>query len=364
MTRYEAFIGKDWREHGLANLIVTKRRDDGSVDFGVFIVDTWCLGVKDAFGEADVPESAFRENIDEQLPEDLREPIHPSCAKKLIEGAIAYAEGLGFSPHRDFRKARRVLSGLDATLCPTSFTFGRDGRPCYVPGDDDTPERIQRVLAILEAALGPDGFDFEDPDEEDEADDDGLVRDELMDFLDAEPDEVPRFYALSGLVTAMQLSPQLIPPTKVIDALWPNGPGWESKDDAEYFMGLLVDYWNYVADLIEEVVAPDVPDDARVIDVWLEEMPEGEELAVVAASIDWAGGFVRATTLWPDAWGDALRRPDLVPHWEVVRWWADFLAPGNKERIADAAQASEPRTLAKSVRALARALRPAGPVTG
>lgn len=364
MTRYEAFIGKDWREYGLANVIVSRHHGDGFVDFGVFTVDAWCLGVKDAFGDTDVPVSAFRENIEEQLPEEMREPIHPACAKKLIEGAIAYAEGLGFSPHRDFRKARRVLSGLDASLCPTDFTFGRDGRPCYAPSEDDPSERVQRVLAILEARLGPDGFDFEDPDEDDEADDDAQVRDQLIEFLDDEPEDVPRFYALSGLVTAMQLCPRLIPPTKVMDALWPNGPAWETQDDAKCFTELLVDYWNYVADLIDEALSPDAPEDARVVDLWLEELPGDDGLAIAAASIDWAGGFLRATTLWPDAWGDSLERPDLAPHWEVVRWWAEFLAPGNKDRIADAAEASEPRNLATSVKALARALRAPGPGMG
>jgi yecA family protein len=359
MTRYEAYIEKAWREHGLAHLVVVRLRENGSADYGVFLVDVWCLGVKDAFGRSDVLESEVRELVDEELPDAMREPIHPVCAKKLIEGALAYAENLGFAPHRDFRKARRVLSGLDASLCPTEFAYGREGRPCYVRGSDDSDERVDRVLAILEARVGPDGYDY-DPADDEESDDLIELREALIAWLDAEPPEVPRFYFLSGMITALHLCPRPVSPAKLLEALWPEGCAWESAEELEEFTALLMEYWNYAGGLVRDAAAPDAPPGAQAFDVWSEDFPTDSPLPMMVAMLEWAGGFMRATELWPEAWGDALTRAELAPHWEVVRWWAEIIQPGNKDRIADAAEGTPSRTIAASVVALARALRPAG----
>jgi yecA family protein len=359
MSRYEAYIEKAWREHGLAHLVVARLREDGSADVGVFLVDVWCLGVKDAFGESDLLESELREFVEERLPESMREPIHPTCAKKLIEGALAFAETLGFAPHRDFRKARRVLSSLDASLCPMEFTYGREGRPYYVRGPNDSEERVDRVLAILEARVGPEGYDY-DPAEDEETTDLAEVREALINLLAAEPPEVPRFYFLSGMITALHLCPRPVPPLKLLEALWPEGRAWESQEELEGFTALLTEYWNYAGELVSDATAPDAPAGTQAFDVWSEDFPTEHTLPMMAALVEWAGGFLRATELWPEAWENALARPDLAPHWEVIRWWRDLVQPGNKDRIADAAEGTPSRTIAASVVALARALRPAG----
>lgn len=358
MERYEATIQKGWEEHGLAHLLVVRRRAEGSADVGYFLVDAWCLGIKDAFLESDVPESALEDLIADSLPEGETERIHPSCAKKLVEGALLYAEQLGIAPHRDFRKARRVLSAIDAALCPTEFSFGRDHRPCFVRGPDDSDERVDRVLTLLTARCGEDGYDFVD---EVAAEDDDIqgVREELMAWLDAEPEEVPRFYRLSGMMTALQICPRPVPPTKLLEVLWgPEGRDWTDEEELKDFTSLLVDYWNYLGDFVQVAIAPDAAPDEQAIDIWKNDLGEDYALAYAIAMVEWAGGFMQTIELWPEAWSNALHRPELVEHWEIVRWWAEFVGPGNKDLIADAAAANPPRTIGASVSALARALRP------
>lgn len=168
MTRYEAYIGDNWKELGMTNLVVARIRSESTVEFAVFLVDTFCLGIKDAVLEADVTEREFRAFLAGPIAQTSGQPFEAACAKKLIEGAIAYAETLGFAPHRDYRKARRVLSGLDASTCAEVFEYGEDGRPCYVRGPDDSDERVARVLALLKIKCGPDGFNYVDPEEDDE----------------------------------------------------------------------------------------------------------------------------------------------------------------------------------------------------
>ena len=53
--------------------------------------------------------------------------VHPACARKLVEGAEAYALDLGFYPHGDYGVAKKIFGDIDKELCPRSFTFGREG---------------------------------------------------------------------------------------------------------------------------------------------------------------------------------------------------------------------------------------------
>lgn len=265
MIRHEAFVQKEWQETGLAQVLVARHHDDGLVDFAFFLVDFWCLGVKDTFHENDTPVAEFNDFLRERLPEDFQERIHPAYAKKLIEGAIAYAERFGFLPCREFRKARKILSSIDAATCPTDFSYDRDGKPHYVEGTLDTPERADKVLSILEARCGLDGFSYEPL--EDEEDDLLELREGLRDFLDAQPDDIPGFYQISGLITAMLLSPRALSPGDLLEYLNSHGLKVADMEEAQYLADLIKDYWNYLNTLILDAVAPDARKEMYVVDV-------------------------------------------------------------------------------------------------
>ena len=370
MTRYEAFIEKSWRESGLTQLLVARIRDDGRADIGFFLVDLWCLGVKDAFLHDDGSEALLRELLAGRMPEEFRERFHPACAKKMIDGAIAYAETLGFSPHRDYRKARRALTGLDASSCPETFTFGRDGRPFYVEGPNDTPERTERVLAILEARLGPDGFGYEFIEDGDDLDADrDDARGALRMFFEDLGEGGLDFYEFAGLVAALHTCPAMVPPTQLLARLWgPDGHTWADEDEARDFADDLGVYWNYVAGLVAGCASAPVGDDeADPIDIYEDDFADADSTTKVghlaAAMILWCRGFVRATREWPEAWGEALSRPDLAPHWTLIRAWADPEKPENLQLVTaksvDDPDSNHSRRLPSAVVALIRALRPA-----
>ncbi len=185
MTRYEAYLSKDWQESGHAFVVVARWRGDGRVQFGVLLLDCWCLGVRDALYEDDSSEGEFRDELQDHLPDEQRQAVDPACAKKLVEGAVEYAQQFGFAPHRDYKKARRVFNGVDASACPETFTYGKDGKPLFLSGEGDRPERIERVLAMLEAHCGPDGYDYIGPAEEEELPDEEAAEtdgDDLFDY--------------------------------------------------------------------------------------------------------------------------------------------------------------------------------------
>ena len=366
--RYEAYIRKDWREVGQAYVVAARIRDNGRVELGAFLLDLWCLGVRDAVFADNYSDREFREDLEQHLPDDQREPFHPAMAKKLVEGAVEYAQKLGFAPHRDYRKACRVFNGINAAACPETFTYGKDGKPMFISGESFSQERIARVLAILEARCGKDGFHYvcqvEDPEadagESEEAAGDEYdplaTRQALLDWLKGEPAAVPRFYEVSGLITGMQLCPQVIMPTKLLEVLWgPKGRPRGDLAETKNFLALLMNYWNDVSHVVTTSVESRFPENEHPMDVWEEDFEDPRDL--LAATFEWAIGFKRATTLWPGAWGNTLTRPDLAPEWAVVHWWADFEKRRSPGELTAVIQTKPVRTLNRAVTALARALR-------
>ncbi len=86
--------------------------------------------------------------------------VNPSCARKLVENAEAYAKQIGFDPHPDYRLARKIFGDIDAAICPTDFTFGKDGMPFFVSGPHDTPAKCKKIMDTLSRCCGPDGFHY------------------------------------------------------------------------------------------------------------------------------------------------------------------------------------------------------------
>jgi hypothetical protein len=165
---------------------------------GIFMIDAFCLGVKDAFAFLR-PREVFHEEL---LPglgggTTLRR-VEPAYAKKLIVDAIAYARGNGFEPHPDYKLASKVLRDIDETACATEFTFGKDGKPFYIAGPNDTPARSKQIIDTLHRRLGPDGYHYLIPlspfgafpdDDDDDWEDDEEWEDEDEEWEDEDEDE-------------------------------------------------------------------------------------------------------------------------------------------------------------------------------
>lgn len=143
---------------GVGVVIFSRRAPGGGVTFASFLVDVFCLGVKDAHF-AVIPEPLYREKMGRYLVDaDRVSPMEPACARKLVEGAAAYAAELGLSPHPDYRAAQRIFGDIDAAECTRDFTYGKDGKPFFMSGPYMTPAQIQRVMDTLTERLGEDGF--------------------------------------------------------------------------------------------------------------------------------------------------------------------------------------------------------------
>jgi hypothetical protein len=85
---------------GIATVLVARERSpaSGSLSVCSYLVDTWCLGVKDAFGPRRVSHRKLAEVMDLCFSgfdgDPLAAPI--DLARHLVWGAVDYARGLGF----------------------------------------------------------------------------------------------------------------------------------------------------------------------------------------------------------------------------------------------------------------------------
>jgi hypothetical protein len=143
---------------GLVGVVVARqhRRQRGTATVCVYLVDTYCLGVKDALG----PRPTARTGLDRFVsrffePFDGGSVVAPvDLASHLVWGAAAYARRLGFDPHPDFRAAAPHLPAL---VDPSDITFGLHGRPTYLQGPYDDADRILRTL---DATVGLDNVTY------------------------------------------------------------------------------------------------------------------------------------------------------------------------------------------------------------
>lgn len=134
-------------ESGLALVAVARRHKPQRVSVCGYLVDTYCLGVKNALGpeimnDRDLP--GFLATFYRAMQRDSPAPEVPlDLARHLVWGAADYARGLGFEPHPDFAATAGHLGAWDDT---SAITFGRDGKPLFVQGPHDNPRAVIRTL--------------------------------------------------------------------------------------------------------------------------------------------------------------------------------------------------------------------------
>jgi hypothetical protein len=141
---------------GLVGVLVARQERRSRVSVCGWLVDVYCLGVKDTIGPrvvhtdrlADLTRSYFAAYQARPLAVPL------DLARHLVFGAVEYARKLGFEPVPGFAA---TVGHLGPWTGPSPIGFGRDGKPLFVQGPRDNAARI---LTTLERSVGRDNFHF------------------------------------------------------------------------------------------------------------------------------------------------------------------------------------------------------------
>jgi hypothetical protein len=161
---------------GMGNLIVARKLPNGQCVFVAFLVDLYCLGIKDVTIDTIASSRFDREIVRQIYREEPPVRLTPADAKKLVLGAARFAAKYGFMPQAEFELALGIFRGVDETTAVRDFEFGKDGKPLYINGPHDGRAFQDRVRHTLERTAGPGGYDVfvmtGDIDEFDSIDDD------------------------------------------------------------------------------------------------------------------------------------------------------------------------------------------------
>jgi len=135
-----SYVYRDIWQKGIGTVLIVRRLPNGNLLLANYLVDTWCLGVKDAFVR-----EVSRAMLEQFLSQQPMEPQSPEYCKALVMGAIEYGKTNGLNPNID-KKSKQMIAGIKYTPDQYQFEFGKDGEPFYINGPYDS-ELIPAMLA-------------------------------------------------------------------------------------------------------------------------------------------------------------------------------------------------------------------------
>ncbi|HTU22255.1 MAG TPA: hypothetical protein VMG10_29725 [Gemmataceae bacterium] len=154
------WIGDSIAEQGIGWVVLSRAMPNGSVAAASFLVDSYCLGVKNVHAEI-LPRSEYEDKyLRHMMAKMPSRDAAPAEARKLLEGAVAYAREIGFSPHPDYPRVMVLFGDIKAADSDAHFEFGKDGKPFFVSGPNDSSERCKQIVAILHKTCGPGQYDY------------------------------------------------------------------------------------------------------------------------------------------------------------------------------------------------------------
>ena len=155
-----AKVSGDLFEQGIGPVVLVRQAVNGTTAFAHFLVDTWCLGVKDVFVNIFNRDQAAARASELSSRMGGMKNVSPEYLKKLILKSFEYSLSLGIPPAEDFAPCWKILDGIDESLCHNEFEFGKDDKPMFIAGPHDGPARIRQVMDALVQTCGTDNFDY------------------------------------------------------------------------------------------------------------------------------------------------------------------------------------------------------------
>lgn len=145
-------------EQGMFGLMAARSTPDGGAEVASFLLDAYCLGVKDA-SRRRLSRGEWRGRR-LQLSRQSMRPASPALARRVLDEVVTYARSLGLDPHPAYERCLSVLAEVPPQPGPSPVVCGRGGKPVFVSHPDDDVGYCRRVVASLLRARGRDGFHY------------------------------------------------------------------------------------------------------------------------------------------------------------------------------------------------------------
>ena len=128
----ECVMNGDWRERGQAVALLLLSVPGGGLALAYFLVDLWCCGLKDAWGNLDVAREQFEDSVDQyvQRHDMPMEQVDVAELRQVIAGGLRFAVQNGFRLPPHYSRWTNFVGDLGDWQHHADLTyFGADGKP-------------------------------------------------------------------------------------------------------------------------------------------------------------------------------------------------------------------------------------------
>lgn len=141
----KTYICREGASEGTYAIIVTRVHTGGRLTIGLYLLDMFCIGVKDSFYYFSMDSEDFKERI---LSGRIHyEEVEYTEAHNLVYGALEYGEEAGINPAPEFKVSEYILEPDDDNIPLMEFEFGHNGVRELVIGPD---YREMKYIPVLE----------------------------------------------------------------------------------------------------------------------------------------------------------------------------------------------------------------------
>lgn len=168
---YKSTVPSDTRQMAI---FVARQHPQGNITFGGYMLDRWCLGVKDALWEFNVDPSVLEDYMSKMngTGGQVVEEIDYVEAHNWVYGAHDWAADAGIEPAKDFALARYILEPDDDNVELIEYDFGKDGEYWLMAR---TNFEASKYIPTLKKNLGEGNFQ--------------VIIDERLEYSDEEEEE-------------------------------------------------------------------------------------------------------------------------------------------------------------------------------
>lgn len=167
----KCYVSQYMKAYGEGHVVVSRLHKGGKVSAAFYLVDIYCVGVKNSFYKLRMDDYEFEELIERMRMEDVQECSYEE-AHNWVYSAVAFAEEAGIQPDKSFNLTQYMLEEDTDEVPLMEFEFGKNGKHCLVAHSN---LEASQYLPAMKAHLGDNydvlietGNNFEDEDDDED----------------------------------------------------------------------------------------------------------------------------------------------------------------------------------------------------
>lgn len=148
----------DETECGEIIIVVSRIHPDGDITYAAYLLDLYCVGVKNTMWNFHQSENTVKEMLAEfSMENDCMDEIPYVEAHNWVYGAMEFALEAGIDPCKEFSLTRYVLEEDNEDVELIEYEFGHNGRHFLIA---DSRQEAAHYIAALNSNLGEGNYDF------------------------------------------------------------------------------------------------------------------------------------------------------------------------------------------------------------